>query len=1204
VRKIVEPLRSRWNGLTPRTRTLIVASISITATLLFLLLISWVAFQVGARSGLARAQRAAATAQAQRAALLPTPSPVASPTATATPAPTSTPSPTPTPTTTPASAEEWAERYYVRVLEGLTTLAAVDFSPERAAGLIERLAQEQRLAFVPVSYFELARSPWAAFVAPRTPDEVQLPMVFWQDKTNGDRLQGQLLTGAVATLTDAATGYEPLAAGLSHGVLAVDPQGRHHMLLVERPEAQTNLSAYVFSQPVPGAAFTLSWRSADDPLWSFLAAASQVELRPVEGQFLPEIVVTGVLPPDSPLRTQGTVPAVFTEQAPFARQRLEARWLPRLESTEASAPATVTGYRLESVAVDPTPLTTLATIMALLQSGQVNQAKDYVARVDLLNQAFEFGMSIPGDWMAVYVNDLDREIQDDSTSLRVRFFDNAERNRSYEATFEQDSETGQYRLMTLEPIVLAASAGLVTPAPPRPTTTPTVTPTPGETAQSTLAALGAFTLTIPISDVVAAGGEEILNPTLEPTPTATPTFTPTPTDTPTSTPPPSATPTPSETPTQTPTATETPTPTPTEKPLPLPTIPAEAVAPQTGYMLLTETGRLRGGPGTEYIVIAGLQDGTLTEIFGVTEAGDWLLIRAAQVDDGRTGVLGWVASQLVVPYGDLAAVPRYRADGIPVDATPTPEALAPSLLPTATPTPTPLVTPVLALPSVRTLAGVSVPAPAAGEQGVTIGGETIPPDPLQPLPATAADGSAVQLRLENAQVEVWGGVFNAAEAGWVPAGAALLWPGTQAYVTLVPAESATANEWQVSRVRVIAAPVSERVLLLEAPEIAAATAAGSAVALLGSGQFPGVFLLERGGQARQLWQYESEAYWLGADPNAGLIVADPPLAGGIQTFSWVRNDGTGLQILAQPYHAIQGVVGDAYGGVWWIETPAAALNQWQLWHFAPATGEIALRLQADGNLLSQLTGQPERGLTPFLLAAQPATAGDPSAVTFYVDTVDTGTLEPAQGVFRMAIATDETGRGSVAGTPALLLDRGQYRGPLGVSPDLSRLAFLTVDPERPGLKLAEQQPPNVVNILTLSGRGAGGSRTVYGAENQFEFLGSVLTWQGADRLLVARSRFAPGGAGEDRFAVVQVQLPPAGEWPAGEISANSYRLPRQQSLLGLAPCLDKQSTLLLTRDGDGRQQLVRWDGQSQVYPLFNLPAGLDRTFICWQAAGS
>jgi hypothetical protein len=497
-----------------------------------------------------------------------------------------------------------------------------------------------------------------------------------------------------------------------------------------------------------------------------------------------------------------------------------------------------------------------------------------------------------------------------------------------------------------------------------------------------------------------------------------------------------------------------------------------------------------------------------------------------------------------------------------------------------------------------------VPEPEEGEAGVTIGGALIPPDPLQPLPATAADGSGIRLRIEDAQVEVWGGIFNAPDAGWVPASAALLWPGTQAYVTLGPAGAATTDELAVSRVRVIAAPASERVKLLEAPEIAAAVADGGAVALLGSGQIPGIFLLDRTGQAKQLWQYETEAYRLGADPNAGLIVAEPPLAGGLQTFSWVRNDGTGLQILAQPYHALQGVVGDAYGGLWWIETPAGALDQWQLWHFAPATGEIALRLQANGSLLSRLTGQPARALTPSLLAAQPTTAGDPSEVTFYVDTVDAATLEPAQGVFRMTIATDETGQGSVTGTPTLLLDRGQYRGPLSVSPDFSRLAYLAVDPEQPGLTLDERQPPNVVNIMTLAGRGAGGSRTVYGAENEFEFLGSELAWQGVDRLLLARSRFAPGGANEDRFAIVQVQLPAAGEWPAGEIATNSHRLPRQQSLVSFAPCLVGQSTLLLTRDGDGAQQLVRWEGQNQVYPVFNLPAGLDRALVCWQAAGS
>ena len=197
-------------------------------------------------------------------------------------------------------------------------------------------------------------------------------------------------------------------------------------------------------------------------------------------------------------------------------------------------------------------------------------------------------------------------------------------------------------------------------------------------------------------------GGDNLNPTLEPTPTATPTFTPTPTDTPTLTATPTDTPLPTDTPTPTPPPTETPTPTPTEKPLPIPQIPADAPVPANGYMLLTETGRLRGGPGTDYIVVAALQNGTLVDIFGITEAGDWLLVRAATVDDGRSNVLGWVSSQLVVPYADLAVVPRYRADGTSVDAPPAESgeqgaSLGQLLsnLPSPTPTATALVTPVL-----------------------------------------------------------------------------------------------------------------------------------------------------------------------------------------------------------------------------------------------------------------------------------------------------------------------------------------------------------------------------------------------------------------------------------------------------------------------------------------------------------------------------
>ncbi len=87
-------------------------------------------------------------------------------------------------------------------------------------------------------------------------------------------------------------------------------------------------------------------------------------------------------------------------------------------------------------------------------------------------------MTAPGDWMAVYVNDQDREIQDESTSLRIRFFDNADRNRTFEALFEQQGDGGTYRISELKTVVLASAAGLVTPAPAKPTPTPTTTHTP------------------------------------------------------------------------------------------------------------------------------------------------------------------------------------------------------------------------------------------------------------------------------------------------------------------------------------------------------------------------------------------------------------------------------------------------------------------------------------------------------------------------------------------------------------------------------------------------------------------------------------------------------------------------------------------------------------------------------------------------------
>ena len=362
--------------------------------LLFILMVAIVGFQLGMSRGLSQAQAAAATAAAQRAALVAsTFTPTASATATNTRAPTFTPTSTSTPTPTPSTAGEWAERYITTASEGLNTLSRLDFSPERAEALVERLAQESGMAFVPVSYTQLSDDPWAAFVSPRTPQGDALPMLFWRNASLGDLVQGQLLGDVVETLTDPLTGQEPLVAGLSLGVLRSDPQGRYHALLIERPEAGSKLSAILLSQARPGGPFSLTWRSNDDPVWSFQAVDSTVGFEDTDGGWMPDVVIRGPLPVDSPLRERDDLPSVFIEQSPFARQRLEARWKPMLEGNgDPGAPAVLAGYQLQSTTVEPSPLTTLASMLDRLQAGDVNRAQAYTTRIDILDEAARLGM--------------------------------------------------------------------------------------------------------------------------------------------------------------------------------------------------------------------------------------------------------------------------------------------------------------------------------------------------------------------------------------------------------------------------------------------------------------------------------------------------------------------------------------------------------------------------------------------------------------------------------------------------------------------------------------------------------------------------------------------------------------------------------------------------------------------------------------------
>ena len=140
-----------------------------------------------------------------------------------------------------------------------------------------------------------------------------------------------------------------------------------------------------------------------------------------------------------------------------------------------------------------------------------------------------------------------------------------------------------------------------------------------------------------------------------------------------------------------------------------------------------------------------------------------------------------------------------------------------------------------------------------------------------------------------------------------------------------------------------------------------------------------------------------------------------------------------------------------------------------------------------------------------------------------------------------------------------------------------------------------------MRTLILEGRGANTIRTVYQTENRFEFLAPNLGWQGNDKLVLARSRFAPGDTfGIDRFGIVLVKLPDA-ERPSDQIQTSSYLFPDQNQLRDFAVCVDGLHTLTITSNGSGVLELARWNGSDAPEPLFVLPETMSRSFLCWQA---
>ena len=88
---------------------------------------------------------------------------------------------------------------------------------------------------------------------------------------------------------------------------------------------------------------------------------------------------------------------------------------------------------------------------------------------------------------------------------------------------------------------------------------------------------------------------------------------------------------------------------------------------------------------------------------------------------------------------------------------------------------------------------------------------------------------------------------------------------------------------------------------LSGSTLANAVSTNAAIGSIGSREQQGIYLLQDGGAVQQLWAKEQDATWLSGDEAAGILVSAPDVPTGSNTFSWVRTDGSGLQVFAQPF---------------------------------------------------------------------------------------------------------------------------------------------------------------------------------------------------------------------------------------------------------------------------------------------------------------
>lgn len=195
------------------------------------------------------------------------------------------------------------------------------------------------------------------------------------------------------------------------------------------------------------------WCGAARPIasWFIQSAGSQIALEETEAALLPDLVISVALADENELRQRLTVPNTILEQLPFARQWADTRWryMAQEDAVEFGG-AAHPGYNLQDAKLRSSPLTTLAYLLQNLRGQNLSDASNYATRLDLLQQAFDLGLSEPAIWIAYYLDDNDNQIFGNATSNRIRFFDNANRACSFTAFFEIDAD-GNYRVAAIEP---------------------------------------------------------------------------------------------------------------------------------------------------------------------------------------------------------------------------------------------------------------------------------------------------------------------------------------------------------------------------------------------------------------------------------------------------------------------------------------------------------------------------------------------------------------------------------------------------------------------------------------------------------------------------------------------------------------------------------------------------------------------------------